>query len=88
MGVTSVRLRPDLELPLEELATRLDRSKNYIINQAVNDFIARQSQADEQWRETLEAIDSIKAGQRIDERDVTRWLETWGTEHELAPPAT
>ena len=35
MGVTSIRLRPEIESPLENLAIKLDRSKNYLINQLV-----------------------------------------------------
>jgi len=33
MSVTSIRLNSEVEVPLENLAHRLDRSKNYIINQ-------------------------------------------------------
>lgn len=36
MGVTSVRLQPEIENPLENLSKKLDRSKNYLINQAIN----------------------------------------------------
>lgn len=88
MGVTSVRLQPDIENPLEELAKKLDRSRNYLINQAIREFIARQSMEDERWLETLQAIRSVKAGERVAEEDVTRWLESWGDEEELEPPAT
>ena len=33
MTVTSIRLQAELEEPLEVLAKKLDRSKNYLINQ-------------------------------------------------------
>ena len=29
MGVTSIRLNKDIEVPLEQLARKLDRSKNF-----------------------------------------------------------
>ncbi len=32
MGVTSIRLQPEIEDPLKKLAAKLDRSKNYLIN--------------------------------------------------------
>ncbi len=86
MGVTSVRLQPEIETPLEDLANKLDRSKNYIINQAIKEFIARQSLDDERWQETLQAIRSVEAGQDIDEKEVTRWLDSWGAENELESP--
>ena len=37
MGVTSIRLSEDVEVPLEQLAKKLDRSKNYLVNQAVKE---------------------------------------------------
>ncbi len=40
MGVTSVRLQPEIERPLEALSKKLDRSKNYLINQALKEFLA------------------------------------------------
>ncbi len=86
MGVTSVRLQPDIENPLEELSKKLDRSKNYLINQAVKEFITRNSLEEQRWVETLEAIDSVKSGKLIEEKEVNDWLESWGTKNELEPP--
>lgn len=85
MGVTSVRLQPEIESPLEELAVRLDRSKNYIINQAIKEYIERQSVEDLQWSETLEALNSIKNGASLPEEEVNAWLESWGSGKELNP---
>jgi len=86
MGVTSVRLQPEIENPLEDLSKKLDRSKSYLINQAVKEFLARNSLEEQQWVETLEAIDSVKSGKLIEEKEVNDWLESWGTENELEPP--
>ena len=41
MGITSIRLADDIDKPLEILASKLDRSKNYLINQAIKEFLAR-----------------------------------------------
>ena len=86
MGVTSIRLQPEIETPLEELANKLDRSKNYIINQAIKEFIERQSIEDIRWSQTLEALDSIKDASSLSEDEVRVWLESWGTDKELSPP--
>jgi len=86
MSVTSVRLQPEIESPLEHLAKKLDRSKNYLINLAIKEFIERKSIDDKRWNETLEAIDSVKSGKVIDEKDVNNWLDSWGTSNELEPP--
>jgi len=86
MSITSVRLQAEIETPLENLAKKLDRSKSYLINQAIKEFLARKSLEEQQWRETLEAIDSVTSGKLIDEKNVSNWLESWGTENELDPP--
>ena len=86
MGVTSIRLNSEVEIPLENLAHKLDRSKNYIINQAIKEFVQRQSMEDSRWEDTLLALNSIRAGKTIDGDKVASWLESWGTDEELSPP--
>ena len=86
MGVTSVRLQPEIENPLEELANKLDRSKNYLINQAIKEFLARKSLEDKKWNETLEALDSVKSNRIVAEQDVNEWLDSWGKDNEIKPP--
>ena len=86
MSVTSIRIADDVEKPLEVLSKKLDRSKNYLINQAIKEFLARQSLEDSRWQDTLEALESIKAGKSIDEEDVNAWLNSWGTNNRKSPP--
>ncbi len=86
MSITSVRLNDDVERPLDFLAKKLDRSKSYLINQAVREFVARQSVEESRWADTLEAIESVNRGEAIDEDDVNAWLNSWGTERLKAPP--
>lgn len=86
MGITSVRLNDDIEQPLDLLAQKLDRSKSYLINQAVREFVARQAVEESRWEETLEAIDSVRRGDVIDESEVNAWLNSWGAESLLNPP--
>lgn len=86
MGVTSVRLDSEVEAPLKNLANKLDRSRNYIINQAIKEYVQRQSMEDSRWEDTLEALNSVKTGNTIDSDEVTKWLESWGTDQELSPP--
>ncbi len=86
MSITSIRLNAEIEAPLQNLAKKLDRSKNYLINQAVKEFLARQAMEDERWSDTLEALESIRSGKGVDEEQVSAWLNSWGTESEKAPP--
>ena len=75
-----------MEKPLEALSKKLDRSKSYLINQAIKEFIARQSLEDSRWQDTLQALESIMSGNSIDEEDVNAWLNSWGTKNRLSTP--
>lgn len=86
MTITSIRLSEDIEKPLDSLAAKLDRSKNYLINQAIKEFIDKQSVADARWDETLAALDSVQSGQYIDEIQVNDWLNSLGTNQQKTRP--
>ncbi len=86
MSVTSIRLSSEVEAPLEVLAAKLDRSKNYLINQAIKEFVARQAMEDLRWKDTLEALDSVKLGKSVDAGEVESWLQSWGQSDEKTPP--
>jgi len=86
MGVTSIRLQPEIERPLQKLANKLDRSKNYLINQAIKEFLARKILDEKKWNETLEALESVKSNRVIEEQDVNEWLDSWGKDNEQKPP--
>ncbi len=86
MSVTSIRLQKDLETPLEELAKKLNRSKNWLINQAVKEFVAKGSLEEKRWAETLQALDSVERGQVVGSEEVHQWMESWGKDDELSSP--
>ena len=86
MGVTTVRLQPDLEESLDAVATRLHRTKSWLINQALREYIDREAQAEVRWRETLAAIDSVEAGRVVPGDKVHDWLRSWGTAKEKGAP--
>ena len=86
MGVTSIRLNTDVEGPLEQLAQKLDRSKNYLVNQAIRELVRRQAMEDARWADTLEALNSVKEGHVVDEKAVSAWLQSWGDSKPKSPP--
>ncbi len=86
MTVTSIRLKAEIEEPLEALAKKLDRSKNYLINQAIKEFVIKESMAEYRWQQTIPALTAVKDNDVIDESSVTSWLESWGSEKELNKP--
>ena len=86
MAVTSVRLQADIEKHLQDAAKRLKRSKNWLINLAIREFLEREVLERQRWQETLEALDSANQGRVIDGDTVHHWLQSWGTDDEQPPP--
>jgi predicted transcriptional regulator len=86
MSVTSVRIRTDLQEQLEKLSGKLHRSKNWIVNEALQSYLVNQMTEAERWQETLQAIESVKAGQTIDADSVHEWMNSWGQKKEKKPP--
>lgn len=86
MTVTSIRLQEDLEALLEKTANRLHRSKNWLINQALREYLERDQSEQQRWQETVEALKSASTGKVVSSDKVHAWLESWGKEDELPPP--
>ena len=86
MGITSVRIKDELNESLKELAEKKQRSKSWIINEAVAEYIVKDNAESQKWIETLEGFDDIKNGRIVDGEEVLAWIESWGTENELDMP--
>lgn len=86
MGMTSVRMPDELLEQLELAAEKLRRSKGWIINDAVKEYLSREERKAQMLEETRQALADIKAGRLVDGEEVMGWLESWGTDQEKAPP--
>lgn len=86
MSVTTVRLQADVEEHLEAIAGRLQRSKGWVINQALSEYIEKQQREQQRWQQTLEAMESAALGKVVDSGEVHNWLNSWGSENELDAP--
>ncbi len=86
MSVTTVRLQAETEKELDFLSKKLDRSKGWLINQALNEYINRQKFEQIRWQETLEAMEAVAQGRIVAGEDVHKWLRSWGTKEELPAP--
>lgn len=86
MSVTSVRIPDDLLAELEQTAEKLQRSKSWLINDAVKQYLANENYQQQQLIETQEALEDVKAGRLIEGEAVMDWLDTWGTDKEVNPP--
>ncbi len=86
MNTTSFRLDEDLQEKLDVTAARLRRSKGWIINDALRQYIEREELKQRMLEETEEAIADIQAGRVVSGEEVMQWLETWGTGNETKAP--
>ena len=86
MGMTSVRMPDDLLQRLDSMATRLRRSKGWIINDAVREYLEREERQQRRDEETREALAELDAAQVVDGDEVLAWIDSWGSENEREPP--
>jgi predicted transcriptional regulator len=86
MGMTSVRMPDDLLQRLDVTATRLRRSKGWIINDAVRAYLEREDLRQRRNEETREALAELDAGLVVDGDEVLAWIDSWGSESEREPP--
>jgi predicted transcriptional regulator len=86
MPVTSVRLSPLIEQRLRTVAGRARRSKSWLINEAVKDYLERLGEDERRWAETVEALASVRAGRVVDGDEMLEWIASWGRKAEKTPP--
>ena len=80
-------LTAHIPLPLadkiDQCASRLERSRGWIVKQALTAWI---DQEDERSRLTREALDDVDAGRVIDHQSVQAWADSLSTEKPLPAP--
>jgi predicted transcriptional regulator len=85
--MTTKVLTAHIPLPLAEkidqLAARLERSRAWVIKQALSAWI---DQEEERRRLTMEALADVEAGRVIDHLAVQKWAESLITETPLPLP--
>ncbi len=69
---------------IDGLAQRLERSKNWIVKQALQDWVL---QEEERYRMTLEALDDVDNGRLISHQAITAWADSLSTDQPLPVPA-
>lgn len=68
---------------VDEIADRLERSKNWIVKQALSAWL---DQEDERSRLTREALHDVDTGQVVDHQAVEEWAASLGTDSPLPVP--
>ena len=68
---------------VDELATRLERSRGWIVKQALADWIELE---EERRRLTLEAMADVDAGNVVYQEEIEKWVASLGTDKPLPRP--
>ncbi|EGC6345407.1 ribbon-helix-helix protein, CopG family [Escherichia coli] len=68
---------------VDQMAARLERSRGWVIKQALSAWLA---QEEERNRLTLEALDDVISGQIIDHQAVQVWADSLSTDNPLPVP--
>jgi RHH-type rel operon transcriptional repressor/antitoxin RelB len=69
---------------LEALARSTGRSRSFLAAEAIAEYLAVN-----EWQVAgiKAAMEDLDRGERIEHEAVRKWVESWGTDHELKPPS-
>jgi len=86
MPMTSVRMPDELCQRLDNLGEQEQRSRGWLIKDAVSEYLERKERKARMLKETREAMKDVEAGRLLDGGEVMAWVESWGSDNELEPP--
>lgn len=79
----TIRLPVTVKRRLDRLARSTARSRSFLAADAIAGYLRSQEW---QLQRICEGLSDLKAGRVIPHQEVEKWLESWGSEHELPPP--
>ncbi|MBL1274644.1 MAG: CopG family ribbon-helix-helix protein [Ectothiorhodospiraceae bacterium] len=88
-NTTTMTLRLDDETNnrLSSLAGATDRTKSYLVMQALKLFLENNEWQVQEIKQSVFEADSAGPDQFIENDTVMAWMETWGTDDESKPPS-
>jgi predicted transcriptional regulator len=72
-----------LAAKVDAIAARRDRSRGWIMKQALSAWVEQEEQ---RYRLTLEALADVDAGRTVDHDDVETWVDSLDSEQPLPMP--
>jgi predicted transcriptional regulator len=82
--VVTAHIPQDLAEKVDAMAARLERSRGWVMKQALAAWVDLQ---EERHRMTLEALADVDAGRVVDQEAVQAWADSLSTEKPLPPPS-
>jgi predicted transcriptional regulator len=82
--VVTAHVPLELAAKVDAIAARRDRSRGWIMKQALSDWVA---QEEKRYRLTLEALADVDAGRTVDHDQVEKWADSLDTAKPLPLPS-
>ena len=81
----TIRISRATKSKLERLADSTNRSRNFLAAEAIDEYVAVN-----EWQIAgiKQAIKEVAAGKVISHDQVSEWIDSLGTDHELPPPTS
>jgi predicted transcriptional regulator len=81
--VVTAHVPKELAAQVDAIAARRDRSRGWIMKQALSAWVELEEQ---RYRLTLEALADVDAKRTVDHDDVEKWVDSLGSEQPLPKP--
>jgi predicted transcriptional regulator len=81
--VVTAHVPTELAAKVDAIAARRDRSRGWIMKQALSAWVEQEEQ---RYRLTLEALADVDAGRTVDHDDVEKWVASLDSEQPLPMP--
>ena len=81
--VVTAHVPTELAAKVDAIAARRDRSRGWIMKQALSAWVEQEEQ---RYRLTLEALADVDAGRTVDHDNVEKWVDSLDSEKPLPMP--
>lgn len=81
--VVTAHVPTELAAKVDAIAARRDRSRGWIMKQALSAWVEQEEQ---RYRLTLEALADVDAGRTVDHGDVEKWVDSLDSDRPLPTP--
>ena len=80
MPTLTAHVTDDFVDEIDSIAVELARPRDWVVQDALREYVSRHRLELQRWRETQAAIDAAERGEVVPAEEVFSWLDTWGRE--------
>lgn len=83
----SVKMDDQMRDRIKNLANARHRTAHWVMREAITQYVEREEKREAFLRDTIQSWEDYQAtGLHLTGDEVIAWLETWGTDNEMAAP--